>query len=286
MCVGGLGGGHQATYMKSVMAEAKLKGFQVVFLLFRATGDMPVQSDKMYCLLSWKDVKEPSDYLFKTYCEKQGRRMYLYSCSLGGGISTHYLMNDDANTPYSGSVSYGTPMNPAMTVPMFKTRLGGLYDWGLGFHLNLKIREQLPFLAKHTTKEKMAIYTNGLYNESFRLTSIDSHIIAPMFGFKDSAEYYRAAKITGNLHKITKAPAMFLQSWDDILMIPESFPVDEFKSNPNLLLAMTARGGHCCHLTHSSRKLTGFAALDWLACIFPSSKWFAYPIVDFLATIE
>ena len=80
--------------------------------------------------------------------------MYLYSCSLGGGISTHYLMNDDANMPYSGSVSYGTPMNPAMTVPMFKTRLGGLYDWGLGLSLNLKVRPCLPQLVKYSSKEK------------------------------------------------------------------------------------------------------------------------------------
>ena len=44
-------------------------GYQVVFVLFRGTGDMPIQSDKMYHLLSWKDIKEPSDYLYETYCK-------------------------------------------------------------------------------------------------------------------------------------------------------------------------------------------------------------------------
>ena len=45
-------------------------GYQAVFLLFRATGNMPVQSSKMYCLVSWRDIKEPSDYLYETYCKK------------------------------------------------------------------------------------------------------------------------------------------------------------------------------------------------------------------------
>ena len=42
VCVGGLGGGHQAPYMKATMIRAKEQGYQVVFVLFRGTGDMPV----------------------------------------------------------------------------------------------------------------------------------------------------------------------------------------------------------------------------------------------------
>lgn len=66
--------------------------------------------------------------------------MYLWAVSLGGAICTHYLINDDANTPFSGAVTYGTPMNPVMTCEPFRQKLGGLYDWGLGFFLNLKVR--------------------------------------------------------------------------------------------------------------------------------------------------
>ena len=48
----------------------------------------------------------------------------------------------------------------------------------------------------------MKIYRHGLYNESFRLTNIDSYIIAPMFGFKDSMAYYKAAGVKGKLHNL------------------------------------------------------------------------------------
>ena len=168
----------------------------------------------------------------------------------------------------------------------FESKAYGFYTKALGLAKNLQIRKALPELAKHTSKEKMEVYRNGLYNESFRLTSVDTHIIAPMFGFRDSMEYYKAARITGRLHEIKRCPTMFLQSWDDILMTPESFPKEEIKANPNLLLACTKRGGHCCHLTHSTRQLTGLPFIDWVSWFFPSSSWFAEPAMDFIDTIE
>jgi predicted alpha/beta-fold hydrolase len=212
--------------------------------------------------------------------------MYLYGVSLGANILTHYLINDDANQPYSGVATYGVPFQPDMTIAHFKNSMWGLYDIGLGFSLNLKLRELLPDLAKFSTKKQMETYRNGLYNESWRLTSIDTHFICPMFHFKDSMDYYRKSRLSGNLHKIKKCPVMFLESWDDVLMTPESFPVAEIHASPNLLLACTRSGGHCCHLTNSDRKLTGIAAIDWLAWFFPSSNWFAGPIMDFIDTIE
>lgn len=79
---------------------------------------------------------------------------------------------------------------------------------------------------------------------------------------------------------------MFLEAKDDPFMTPESFPRKEIAENPNLLLAMTERGGHCCHLTHSERKIFGTKWLDWLSWLFPSSTWFAGPTIDFLNAIE
>ena len=131
----------------------------------------------------------------------------------------------------------------------------------------------------------MDIYRNGLYNESYRLTSIDTHVIAPMFGFKDSMAYYEASTISGSLHKIKRCPTMFLAAWDDILM-NRNYPVDEIRGNPNVLLAITERGGHCCHLTHSKRQLTGLSFIDWISWPFPSSTWFADPVMNFIDTVE
>lgn len=148
--------------------------------------------------------------------------MYMYGVSLGANILSHYLINDDANNPYSGVATYGCPTSPSTTIKHFKEKMWGLYDIALGFSLNFKLRPHLDSLAKFSTKWQMEQYTNGLYNESYRLTSIDTHIICPMFGFKDSTEYYKAGTLNGRWNKVTKCPVMLLQSWDDILFTPES----------------------------------------------------------------
>ena len=247
---------------------------------------MPIKTDKIYSLQSWRDIKEPSDYLYEKYVKPvQNRRMYLYGVSLGGSIQTHYILNDNANTPYSAMVAYGNPFQPEDTITKFKTLMFGLYDKGLGAKLFIRFKEMLPELSKYSSEEKIEKYTKGLENNSYRLSNFDDHIIAPMFGFKDAMDYYRNSRISGNLHKIKRCPTMFLQSWDDILMI-KCYPVEEIRNNPNTLLAMTQRGGHCCHLTHSKRKLTNLRIFDWISWIFPSSSWFADPVMDFIDTVE
>jgi len=102
-----------------------------------------------------------------------------------------------------------------------------------------------------------------------------------MFGYKDSTEYYRAATISGHLHKIT-CPTLYLGSLDDPLHTPESFPEAECEKTPNILLATTNYGGHVCHLTHRQ----GPGLLGKLSWIFPASEWFAEPIAEFFDCLE
>ena len=65
----------------------------------------------------------------------------------------------------------------------------------------------------------MESYEKGLNyfpDKTFRLTNIDTRIIAPMFGYKDYMEYYKAAVISKRLNKIT-CPMLYLASMDDPL---------------------------------------------------------------------
>ena len=103
-----------------------------------------------------------------------------------------------------------------------------------------------------------------------------------MFGYKDSMEYYKAAAISGQLHKIN-CPMLYLESFDDpIHNAKESFPFKEFKQTSNILLATTKYGGHCCHLTNRG----GSGLLNRLKWFFPTSDWFGEPIAEFYDFLE
>ena len=64
--------------MKHTMNRARSLGYQVVFVLFRGTGDILIEFDKLYSLASWRDLKEPTDYIYSKYVKPvPDRRMYL-----------------------------------------------------------------------------------------------------------------------------------------------------------------------------------------------------------------
>jgi len=90
--VGGLGGYNQASYVKNMIYLAGKRGYKCVMIGYRGTGGMPITQGKTYSAACWKDIKEPSDYIKKTY--GKNRRMHLYACSLGGTICGNYLARD------------------------------------------------------------------------------------------------------------------------------------------------------------------------------------------------
>ena len=85
----------------------------------------------------------------------------------------HYLTKDDGNHPFSGVSIYGINLNPPVSLPSFKKDALGLYDLCLGYFMNMRYRDALPMLEKYATKEQMASYKRGLYEESYRITQLD-----------------------------------------------------------------------------------------------------------------
>ena len=125
--------------------------------------------------------------------------MYIYGCSLGGTVISHLLIKDPDHK-FSGATAYGNPFDPARDTENFKTRACGLYDIVLGLSVNLKMRDTIKDIEKYSSKEQIESYRKGLNffkDKTFRLTNIDTRIIAPMFGYKDSMAYYKAAVISG-----------------------------------------------------------------------------------------
>ncbi len=60
---------------------------------------MPLTSGKLYCMSTWRDIKEPIDAINKEHCKDGCRKIFLYGCSLGAICATLYLIEDANNTP-------------------------------------------------------------------------------------------------------------------------------------------------------------------------------------------
>mmetsp|Transcript_26096 Transcript_26096/g.35616 ORF Transcript_26096/g.35616 Transcript_26096/m.35616 type:complete len:171 (+) Transcript_26096:465-977(+) len=166
---------------------ANKKGFKVVMIGYRGTGGMKVTHGKTYASASWRDIKEPVDYIKKTYC--QDRRMHLYACSLGATICCNYLARDE-KAPFESAIFYGTPFNIVAGVDHIRTNMYGLYNWAFGAGLKEKLRKQWPEFEVGATKYQKKMYKRFFEQEGCNLTDIDEWLFAPMFGFKNAEDYY------------------------------------------------------------------------------------------------
>ena len=74
----------------------------------------------------------------------------MYGVSYGALIQSHYLMNDDANVPYSGMVAYGAPFCPDEDLKNFEKHTFGLYNLALGLTMTSNAKSMIDDLARYT----------------------------------------------------------------------------------------------------------------------------------------
>ena len=67
-CISGLSGGNDNLYLFSKITAASQAGFKCVVINFRGASGVNLTSGMIYWLNSWRDIKEPIDYIFDNYC--------------------------------------------------------------------------------------------------------------------------------------------------------------------------------------------------------------------------
>lgn len=135
ICISGLSGGNDNLYLYSLIREAQNQGYKCVVLNFRGTSGIPLTSSKLYWLNSWRDIKEPIDYIHQKYCgddDYKQRNLYAYAVSLGGNMLTLYLCNEGEKSPLNGAISYGIPYYIKNNVTFFRKNAFKFFDFSMG----------------------------------------------------------------------------------------------------------------------------------------------------------
>lgn len=120
------------------------------------------------------------------------------------------------------------------------------------FYYKSALEPKLQELSPYVEPERLEEFQRRLYEHRFSMMDMDQNAIIPFFGYKGTHglnEYYRNTQAAGRLHLI-KVPTLFLNAEDDPCYNPELYPYKEFEgASDHIVLAMTKRGGHCCHLS-------------------------------------
>jgi len=134
--------------------------------------------------------------------------------------------------------------------------------------------QQLKCMRKYFTIEEYKRIERVLTNNWEGILTIDEHIYARQYSFKDRREYMQDVSLNyqNRLSKI-RIPTFALSAEDDFLCDPKCTPRQSVCGGKGSMLmsAETRAGSHCCHIANG---------------LFRAFQWFPEPLLVFLDFIE
>ena len=107
------------------------------------------------------------------------------------------------------------------------------------------------------------------------LRDLDAIITVPLFGYKDTDDYYQKESAIKYIPHIS-VPYLMLNSLDDPLIPPHTIAYSECLSNANIIMAVTEYGGHNGWFeglrSHNDHSYSEKLALDWILAILDEIK--------------
>lgn len=157
----GLSGGNDNLYLYSMIKTAQLSGYKCVVINFRGTSGTILTSPTIYWISTWKDLKEPFEYIHQKYCGAGGqdlqylkRNIYAYSVSLGAGMLARYVISSGDQCVLSGVLVYGLFINIMDNVSYFKNTGMKFYDKAIGFNYYLILKGHEKEMRLHLGEEQ------------------------------------------------------------------------------------------------------------------------------------
>lgn len=165
------------------------------------------------------------------------RKVFLAGVSMGANLLLKMLGEWGGQAP--GWLAAAAAVSPLcdMTVSwqLMERPSNRIYQIYFTGRLKELVRSRSKHLGKFVDLEKvMQIRT---------IREFDQHFTVPLGGFKDPYHYYEEGSSSPLLDKI-RVPTLILHSKDDPFLPWEPFVRPQARSNPNLLIHLTERGGH------------------------------------------
>jgi uncharacterized protein len=230
----GLEGSSHGSYVTVMAAFMSDNGYDILAMNFRScSGEMNVlprfyhsgeTGDLDFVI---KHVINPGNY----------KSIYLIGFSIGGNVILKYLgeQSGNINPAIKRTVTFSVPVHLASSAARMNRFSSKLYLSEFLKSLKSKIVQKNRVMPNEISIEGI--------NEIKSFEAFDEKYTAPLHGFKNAAEYYKAASSLYYLDKI-KIPILIVNALDDPFLSPECYPVEIAKASKYLFLEMPGSGGH------------------------------------------
>ncbi len=181
-----------------------------------------------------EDLEAVIQHVLKTFDYEE---IVLIGFSVGGNITLKYLGERGENIPKNvlKAVCFSVPIDLEASSRELAKPSNRIYMTRFLKTLKAKVRD------------KMQIFPGEIDDRDFKkiknFKDFDDRYTAPLNGFKNAHEYWKAASSKQFLKNIS-IPTLLVNAKNDPFLAPECFPVKAAELNPNLFLEMPEDGGH------------------------------------------
>ncbi|KAJ2724039.1 hypothetical protein GGI07_002244 [Coemansia sp. Benny D115] len=264
LVMSGVGGSsHEHHIRATAKALAQSAGsFHVVVVNHRGTAKTPITSARPYDSGFTDDFRAAVKHVREQHPQS---KLAGIGFSMGANILTKYIGEEGSDCLLSCAVTVCNPFDIAVSgAAMNASNL-------LNDHV---FQPAVMGTLMRALKRAQHLETDPSWNldverirNAKKLYELEEEILVKINGYESLADYYRRSSCVHFVDRIA-IPYLAINSLDDRITPPRGIPVDKFKSNPNIALALVPHGGH----------LGFFAGL-------PPRIWFIEPIEQFISAI-
>ena len=245
LLIHGLEGSSKSNYMISTAKKLNSKGFDTAAMNLRGCSGEDNLLLKTYHSGKTDDLDFILSYLTKNY---DYENIVIIGFSLGGNITLKYLgeYQNKIHSIVRGAVAISVPVDLTSSQAELSKFKNKLYMNEFLKTMKLKLLEKSEkFPDFHLDKKKLF--------KASKFKHIEALFTVPVFGFKNSEDYWQKASSKPYISKI-KLPTLLINALDDSFLAPECFPFKEARTMKNFFLSTPKYGGHVGFLqsfTHS-----------------------------------
>ena len=125
------------------------------------------------------------------------------------------------------------------TTVTIQHRVLGMYD----YYILHQLQESFSKGKFRATSQDPDLFHKKAY-QAKNMTEFDTLIRGPIFGYRGASRLFRHISCDVFIPQI-ETPLFALTAKDDSITDYDFVPIDDLKRNPNIILAVVERGGHC-----------------------------------------
>lgn len=253
LLLSGLGGGSQDTYVRAQAAAAVARGWRVGVLNMRSCGGSPVTSPRFFSARhgSVEDVRTATAWI-REHIQPQSL------CAIGWSNSGTIVCNvlAEESSGIDAACCLAAPLDmPASSANFERPFHRHVYDRAIGGSLAEKFQTAEPlFVDANGNPKPIPAYFGGNFvadaqqaSTATTIRAVDEALTAPYFGFPTVDAYYADASADQRVKNVA-VPLLVLNAADDPIAQynekPGVFDAATLAANPNLVVGVTATGGH------------------------------------------